>query len=109
MSALDTLGTGHEHKQRRRGAHSMERIEPNSQGAKGYLVFAGDLGHDLGYFRTLSEAKDALDLWHYFHPEEQQARDRAWVHEFIQSMRGALDDGLADEWLTHLASRWGMA
>lgn len=87
----------------------MERIEPNTQGGKGWVVFAGDLGHDLGYFRTKAEAKDALDTWHYFHPEEQRERDKAWVHDFIQSMRAALDEGLADEWLDHLAKRWGMA
>lgn len=109
MTDLDTLGTGATPSQRRQGAHSMERIEPNSQGAKGWLVFAGDLGHNLGYFRTKEEAKEALDTWHYFHPEEQRQRDRAWVHHFIQSMRGALDEGVGDEWLNHLSKRWGLA
>lgn len=101
-----------DHTTRRRGAHSMERIEPNREGAKGWRVFAGDLGHDLGYYRTKADATDALDTWHYFHPEEQRERDRAWVHEFIQSMRGALDelgvDG-ANRMLDHYASRWGLA
>lgn len=109
MTTLDTLGTGPDASQRRLGAHSMERIEVSHQGAKGWRVFVGDLGHDLGYYPTKAEATDALDTWHYFHPEEQQERDQAWVREFIQSMRGALDEGVADEWLSHLAKRWGMA
>mgnify|MGYP000983711507 CR=1 FL=1 len=97
-----------DHTTRRLGAHSLERIEPNREGAKAWRVFAGDLGHDLGLYRTKADAKDALDTWHYLHPEEQRARDKAWVHEFIQSMRGALDEGEAERWLDHLAARWGL-
>lgn len=105
----EELGTGHDATQRRRGAHTMERIEPWKVGAKGWRAFAGDLGEDLGYYPTKGEAKEAIDTWHYFHPEEQQDRDRTWVREFIQSMRAALDEGTADEWLTHLAARWGLS
>lgn len=101
-----------DHTQRRRGAHSLERIEPNAGGVKEWRAFAGDLGNDLGYFRTKTDAKDAIDTWHYFHPEEQRDRDRAWVHEFIQSMRGALDEGgveMGNRMLDHYASRWGLS
>lgn len=87
----------------------MERIEQSSAGTRGWRVYAGDLGDDLGFYRTKAEAKDALDTWHYFHPEEQRERDQAWVHHFIQATRGAIDEGLADEWLNHLARRWGMS
>lgn len=105
MNALETLGTGHDNKTRRRGAHTMERIE--KVGAL-WHVYAGDLGESLGGFGSKAAAKDALDTWHYFHPEEQRERDQAWVHEFIQSMRAALDEGMADAWLDSLAKRWGL-
>jgi len=80
---------------RRRGAHSMERIDPPDAGLRGWKVYAGDLGHYLGVYRSKADAKDALDTWHYFHPEEQRDRDRVWVEQFIQFVRGAADeDGL---------------
>lgn len=98
-----------DHTSRRRGAHSMERIEPNREGAKGWRVFAGDLGQDLGAYRTKADAKDALDTWHYFHPEEQRERDRAWVREFVQSIREANEDGgqvAVEAMLRHYESRY---
>lgn len=81
---------------RRRGAHSMERIERPTADIRGWSVFAGDLGESFGVYRTKAEAKDALDTWHYFHPEEQRARDAAWVRAFVSSIRGALEDLGAD-------------
>lgn len=80
---------------RRLGHHSLERIERNTHGAKGYLVYAGDLGHSLGYYPTLQDAKDALDIWHYLHPEEQRQRDKAWMSQFLDFIGTAADeDGL---------------
>ena len=96
---------------RRRGAHSMERIERPDSTVRAWKVYAGDLGEYVGSYRTSAEAKDALDLWHYFHPEEQRDRDRAWVRQFVQSIRGANEDLGADGvegMLRYYESRYGL-
>ena len=52
--------------QRRRSAHSLERIEPSAGGVKGWRAFAGDLGNDLGHFRT--KAGSAYVHWQAIAP-----------------------------------------
>lgn len=83
----------------------LERIEKNR--SKTWDCYAGALGLHLGTFKTKRAAKDALDDWHYFHPEERREQQEALVYEIVQTLREAHETGEVEGGFDFIMRRYG--